>query len=344
MARAGLSRMDIKRARDALVAQGQHPSIDAIRIALGNTGSKTTIHRYLKELEEEDGASLSRAGTLSDAIQDLIARLAAQLHEEANAAIAQQTAAALAQRQQAQAEVTRLGDNLTALRGQLTAADDAANRERAAHADTQAALQQRALEVERLTQQVRDLTGHLAEHEGFRRSLEEKLQHAHAALEHYRSASKEQREQEARRHEQQVQQLQAELRQANQALIVRQNEITQLNRDNARLVAETGAATKYLREQQAHGEALQTTLNRALADHARAEAERDALQATAGTQATELAQAREARESLIADLTKLAAQFDAQQQLLADYRTRQGITERRVSPIGRCRLIQEVHH
>lgn len=53
MARAGLSRMDIKRARDLLIAQGQHPSIDAIRIGLGNTGSKTTIHRYLKELEEE---------------------------------------------------------------------------------------------------------------------------------------------------------------------------------------------------------------------------------------------------------------------------------------------------
>ncbi|WP_434113382.1 DNA-binding protein [Paraburkholderia caffeinilytica] len=35
-------------ARDALIAQGQHPSLDAIRIALGNTGSRTTIHRYLK--------------------------------------------------------------------------------------------------------------------------------------------------------------------------------------------------------------------------------------------------------------------------------------------------------
>jgi len=49
MARAGLSRTDIKRARDALLAQGQHPSIDAIRIALGNTGSKSTIHRYSKK-------------------------------------------------------------------------------------------------------------------------------------------------------------------------------------------------------------------------------------------------------------------------------------------------------
>lgn len=53
MARAGLTRVDIKRARDSLIAQGMHASIDAIRIALGNTGSKTTIHRYLKELEEE---------------------------------------------------------------------------------------------------------------------------------------------------------------------------------------------------------------------------------------------------------------------------------------------------
>jgi hypothetical protein len=28
--------------------------VDALRVALGNTGSKTTIHRYLKELEAED--------------------------------------------------------------------------------------------------------------------------------------------------------------------------------------------------------------------------------------------------------------------------------------------------
>nr|CUV26559.1 protein of unknown function [Ralstonia solanacearum]CUV37411.1 protein of unknown function [Ralstonia solanacearum]CUV42618.1 protein of unknown function [Ralstonia solanacearum]CUV57869.1 protein of unknown function [Ralstonia solanacearum]CUV63780.1 protein of unknown function [Ralstonia solanacearum] len=28
-------------------------SIDAIHVVLGNTGSKTTIHRYLKDLQEE---------------------------------------------------------------------------------------------------------------------------------------------------------------------------------------------------------------------------------------------------------------------------------------------------
>ncbi|WP_240435039.1 MULTISPECIES: hypothetical protein [Ralstonia solanacearum species complex] len=39
-----------------------------------------------------------------------------------------------------------------------------------------------------------------------------------------------------------------EIRQANQALIVKQGEITQLNKDGARLVAEAGAATKRVRE------------------------------------------------------------------------------------------------
>ncbi len=52
MARTGLYQSQVKKARDTLVAQGRHPSVDAVRVALGNTGSKTTIHKYLKELEE----------------------------------------------------------------------------------------------------------------------------------------------------------------------------------------------------------------------------------------------------------------------------------------------------
>jgi len=58
-ARAGLGRMYIKRAHDALLTQRQHSSIDGIRIALDNICSKTTIHRYLKELEEEEGTLLT---------------------------------------------------------------------------------------------------------------------------------------------------------------------------------------------------------------------------------------------------------------------------------------------
>ncbi|SIT51258.1 Cointegrate resolution protein T [Paraburkholderia piptadeniae] len=325
MARTGLTRMDVKRARDALLAQGQHTSIDAIRIALGNTGSKTTIHRYLKELEEDEGASLARAGSLSDAIQDLVSRLAARLHEEAQALIDRQAAAVAAQRQQAQSEIEKLGADLATVREQLSGATATLSGEQDAHAGTRLALHQRDLDVERLSQQVRDQTERLAEQEGFRLSLEAKLTHARDSLEHFRTAAREQREQEVHRHEQQVQQVQAELRQANQTAIVRQNEITQLNRDNARLVAEAAATTRLARDQQAQGEALQSALNRALADRARAEAERDAAQVAADARVAELLQLREARDSLNADLTKLAAQIEAQQQLLVDYRMRLGV-------------------
>ncbi|WP_434113464.1 hypothetical protein [Paraburkholderia caffeinilytica] len=138
---------------------------------------------------------------------------------------------------------------------------------------------------------MRDLTAQLSEHVGLRRSIEKKLQHSHEALKPCRTATSELLEHKAHRHEQQVQHLQAKLRQVNQTLVVRQNEITQLNRNKARLVAETGVATRY-----------------------------DALQITARTQATELTQVREARESLGAALTKLTARFDAQQQLLWNYR------------------------
>ena len=42
MARGGLYKSDVQKARDALRAQGKHPSVDAVRVALGNAGSKTT--------------------------------------------------------------------------------------------------------------------------------------------------------------------------------------------------------------------------------------------------------------------------------------------------------------
>jgi hypothetical protein len=69
----------MSKARDALLAQGRHPSVDAVRVALGNTGSKTTIHKYLKELEAEDGGAGGKRSSISDALQDLVERLAARL-------------------------------------------------------------------------------------------------------------------------------------------------------------------------------------------------------------------------------------------------------------------------
>ncbi|SCU76588.1 conserved hypothetical protein [Cupriavidus necator] len=253
MARTGLYKSEVKKARDALIAQGKHPSVDAVRIALGNTGSKTTIHKYLRELDTEDGGASGRRASISEALQDLVERLAAQLQEEASAQID-------AARAEQAAQEHRHAENLAAahrdaehLRGQAQRVETALQQERDAHGRACETLQQEAIARHRAEQQVADLKERLAENEAHRRSLEEKHQHAREALDHYRQAVKDQRDQDQRRHEQQLQQLQAELRQAQQTLVVKQEEVTRLNQEGARLVAELSHTRQALQQAQEFG-------------------------------------------------------------------------------------------
>lgn len=83
MARGGITKKAVEQARNALLARGESISIDAVRIELGNTGSKTTIHRYLKELEtEDDKTALSES--LSDELIALVNQLSGRLKAEAH--------------------------------------------------------------------------------------------------------------------------------------------------------------------------------------------------------------------------------------------------------------------
>jgi hypothetical protein len=247
MARSGLYKSDVKKARDSLFAQGKNPSVDAVRIALGNTGSKTTIHKYLKELEEDGGAD-GRKVSISEALQDLVARLAAQLQEETNTQIdALRSEHAEKDRLHAEA-LAALEKELGAARTQLQRAEGALLEEQAAHDRTREALQRETVARHTADQQVADFKERLTEHEEHRRSLEEKHQHAREALEHYRQSVKEQRDQDQRRHEQQLQQLQAELRQAQQSIIIKQEEVTRLNQDGVRLIADLTHVRQALQE------------------------------------------------------------------------------------------------
>jgi len=83
MARTGLTKSEVKETRDRLVAEGKYPSVDAVRQALGNTGSKSTIHRFLKELDGADGAAGARRDDTARALQALVDQLADKLHAEA---------------------------------------------------------------------------------------------------------------------------------------------------------------------------------------------------------------------------------------------------------------------
>lgn len=322
MARAGLNQHLVKQARDALRARGQHPSLDAVRIELGNTGSKTTIHRYLKELEEEEGTRLDDAGLLSDTLKDLVSRLAARLHEEAHAIVEQAAAQHAGQVAQLQTSIREQQTALEQTHQHSQAFASELDAERSAHRETMASLQQESLGVQRLEEQVRGLEARLQEGDTHRQSLEEKHQHARDALEHYRASVKEQRDQDQRRHESQLQQVQAELRQMQQTLMVKQDEITQLSRDNERLATEHRNAQRQIHQQERQAAQMELAVK----------ATQDALvkiEGMADSYRQEISGLREQESMLQAALRQAEKEQTALDELLADAEIAKLIAARR---------------
>lgn len=251
MARSGINKALVQKARQAILARGENASIDAVRVELGNTGSKTTIHRYLKEIEEAERGRKT-ASSLSEQLGSLVSLLAEQLREEAQASVAQEREQLAQERldfqdqiRQAESRIEQLESQASMLGEQLDFAQQALQHE-------QQKCHQVELENAGLAQANAALETRLIDRDSQIVSLEDKHQHARDALEHYRQASKDQREQDQRRHEVQVQQLQVELRQLRQILIIKQDELTQLNRDNARLLTEARQMQKDQHAQEQH--------------------------------------------------------------------------------------------
>ena len=327
MARGGLYKSDIQKARDALRVQGKHPSVDAVRVALGNTGSKSTIHRYLKELEEEEGQGLGAKVAVSEALQDLIGRLAARLHEEAEAVVTEAQQRFAAQLQERTSALEEARQKAAALGDRLQQIETALQEERAAHAATQQTAADRLTEIAQLNERTAGLSTRLTEHEAHAKSLEEKHAHAREALEHYRTSVKEQREQEQRRHEHQVQELQVALRQANEALTAKNHELLQLNRDNSqwlerhgRLERELAEARRGIEAQQKELDALRLTAAEHQTLQGRWAEDAQALEGARAELASARAEAikeRERREQAEADALRAGVRLETLEQLLA---------------------------
>lgn len=258
MARGGVNKAVVQTARLALIARGEHPSIDAVRIEMGNTGSKTTIHRYLRELDEGDNRSGPPGADIGEELTELVARLAQRLDGQAQERV-EHAQTVFDKRCAALQETLRQTEmNLAEREARLVQESEQLHVQTTALIATREQLQSEQTHNARLLQANQDLETRVQDKDGQIRSLEEKHLHARDALEHYRNAIKEQREQEQRRHEAQVQQLQVELRQAQHSAMGRQEEITQLNRDNERLLGESRNSQRELHNQEARLSTLST--------------------------------------------------------------------------------------
>jgi len=244
MARGGINKALVLKAREALLNRGENPSIDAIRVELGNTGSKSTIHRYLREIEEETSARIDDEALLSEPIKALIGRLTATLRQEAQAIVDDDREKYQNREQSLKAGIDELESKVAMLKNGLEEKDTALQDtlvELSARESSEDVMKNELAEAK---QAIAELNIVVTEKQAHIESLEEKHQHNRDAMEHYRQSVKEQREQDQRNHEQQSHQFQTEMRALNQTLSVKQNDITALNKDNGRLVSEISAAQK----------------------------------------------------------------------------------------------------
>lgn len=257
MARGGIYKSEVLRARDRLVSQGKYPSIDAVRIELGNTGSKATIHRYLKEIEEDEANAAAPKISISDELAELINRLSSRLEFEANARVVALMEEFNGKEAQYQASLDASRSEAAATRRQLEQSQAELARERDSTEGTGRQLAAKVIELAQLTEQVAQLHARVESAQAHSQSLEEKHTHARQALEHFRDASKEQRERELRQHEQQLQYLQTELTKSNEAALAGQQQMRNDHQQNQALARELGLARSQLQQLETQLQAAQ---------------------------------------------------------------------------------------
>ena len=232
MAREGINKQLVQHAKTTLLAQGKRPTIDAVRIALGNTGSKTTISHYLKELEEKPKATLER---LTEPLAHLVLGLSEQLQVEAEEQLTKAQAQFSleklqfeSQLQRAQTLLSEQKQNMDALETRLT---------------------QQAAELSLAQQSVQELTKLLQDQHTQVAILSNEQQHARETLEQFRLSRQEIHDALVQQHLQQVTHLTTELRNHTDMLMSTQKDLVELHRENARLLQKLNSRPTAMNDQ-----------------------------------------------------------------------------------------------
>ncbi len=301
MARGGINKAVVQKARAEVLAKGAYPSIDAVRVQLGNTGSKTTIAKYLKELETSAPSADASPKRLGDELSAVVEGLLEQVLQRGEAVVADAKALFDQERAALQAQLEELQANAALMQQQLATQQAALDAQTAELLTTNSSLQASLTRNAGLSQQCTDYEIRVADKDEQIRSLEEKHVHARGALEHYRDAVKEQREQDQRRHEAQIQQIQTELRQMQQMVSVKNDDLSRLNRDNERLLGESRQSSRVIANQEAKLQQLNGQVNALNIAAAKEEGAKGALMSQISllrgevAESTEIARAAEAR-------------------------------------------------
>jgi DNA repair exonuclease SbcCD ATPase subunit len=265
MARGGINLALVREARAALLGRGRRPSIDAVRIELGNTGSKSTISRYLKELDTTASPSpdaAAPASVIDQRLMSVVQALRTQLLEQAQATVDEEQARGAEREQQLRDQVQtleaqhrRAQEQLAQLNSQLR--DELAQRQQ------QAVAQEKQDEVLRVARQdVHGLNVTLSERAALIAQLQASHQHTRDNLEHFRQQSHEQYAAQQRQHEQFRQDSHQQQRKLELLLSQAQRRAAQLQEELSALQLSLSLERQKVRDQQQHTTQLERRVER----------------------------------------------------------------------------------
>ncbi|APC18311.1 hypothetical protein BLL42_22255 [Pseudomonas frederiksbergensis] len=262
MARGGINRVLVQNAYTALLQQGRKPSIDAVRIELGNTGSKTTIARYLKELQlAPSAATLTPQERLSAPLLALVNSLVELLAEEAEVTVTRVREQFDEERSALRATLSRIASEREQAQAQVTALTLELKQAQAQVHTARTQLEDEQRRAATLQANVQELVTQLAEKHTQLQTLAEASAHARESLMYFREAAKEQRDALLNQHEQRVQQVQQQLRDLARTLDAKQEAVIGLNRDNERLTGELATTRKQAQTWERQGAAVARQLS-----------------------------------------------------------------------------------
>lgn len=236
MARGGVTEHSVEQARKRIMDRGENPSIDAVRVELGNTGSKTTISRHLKSIEERNQGRAETQESLSEHLKDLVGQLAARLLQDAQDKIDAAEERQMAELSAMQGALKEVTDERDRLREEVLSTSE--NRETLIEENRQlqSDLSDLKSDCRAKTQRIKDLEERVSDRNREIESLESKHEHVRETLDVYRKEAEKQRATDLEKYEKEVSEatsraenLEVELRDKTQDLVSSTKEITRLH-------------------------------------------------------------------------------------------------------------------
>lgn len=225
MARIGVTYADVKRAAELIVSQQGNPTVDTVREALGDTGSKSTIapllKRWRQQVEPVSQVESALPVHLLQSVRNLYEEMQAN-QQQAIAVFEAQAQQEIANSKQLQIEAEQDRDNLSL---QLQQTGKQLEQALQLLADREEELRQAKLAATRLETEHSGLQLRLNDHVIENQQLHKQLQQVSQQFEHYQSATAQQRQQERMQADQRQQMLEQELSELRRQQLARQEQL-----------------------------------------------------------------------------------------------------------------------